>query len=100
MESINWPLWIIAFSILLIALAACAVLASLVMLLRKIAVVADMVGLAVSQTGSIIRKKFSGSDAYKDIPAVGKGSVVRGLSIVSAIVGTLISLARRKKPRL
>jgi len=100
MESINWPLWIIAFSVLLIAIAACAVLASMVMLLRKIAVVADVVGLAVSQAGSVIRKKFSGSDAYKDIPPVGKGSVVRGLSIVSAVIGTLINLSRRKKPRV
>jgi len=99
MDGSNWPLWIIAFSILLIAVALTSVLASLVMILRKIGAAADAVGFAVSRTGSLIRNRFSGKDVREDAPARGKGSILRGLSVVSAVTGALIRTIRRKKPR-
>jgi hypothetical protein len=97
MEGINWPLWVIAFSVLLIAVAMTALLASAVVLLRKIGAAADAVGFAASQTGSAIRKRFSGAVADGEIPPIKKGSVIRGLSVVSAVVGALIKVARRKR---
>lgn len=100
METINWPLWIIAFSALLIAVAFSVALASAVALLGKIGAAADAVGFAASQTGSAIRKKFSGQGLRDDGPSVKKGSVVRGLSVISAVIGALISVARRRKTRI
>ena len=97
MEAINRPHCIIAFSVLLIAAAMTAVLASVVMLLKKIGATADAVGFAVSQTGAVIRKRFSGAATDGEIPPIKKGSVIRGLSVVSAIIGGLIKVARRRK---
>jgi len=99
MGGIDWPLWIIAFSVLLAAISFCLLLASLVLVLRKIGAAADAIGSAVSQAGLMIRKRFSGDESIPGVDTGKRGSAGRGLAAVIAVFSALAKIAGRKKSR-
>jgi hypothetical protein len=97
LDSVNWPMWIMAFSALIVSIALVSVLISFALVLRKIGAVTDALGFAVSQTGSLLKKRLTRSDADEFRPAGGKKSMFRGLKAVATVIGALARFIGRKK---
>ena len=99
MDGINWPMWILAFSVLMVSAALVSVLVSMVLVLRKIGAIADALGFAASQAGSLLKRRMTRSDIDGERPAGGKKSVFRGLMATAAVIGALARFVAGKKSR-
>jgi len=92
MEGINWPLWIIAFAVLLVAAGVTAAIVSFILAMRKISLLADTVRSLVSHAGTrlfhAIPEARSGS-GWK--PKLGS----RTLTVLSAVLSSAARLLSR-----
>ncbi len=109
MESTNWPMWIIAFAVLLVALGLTAVFASVVFaVLRLAALLQTAMGMVSGLRAMLSRARLWAADAVRgparDRPGLSASEARAGLRALSIIATVLEKVAHvfsriRRKPR-
>lgn len=87
MENVNWPLWIVAFSALIVAGGTVAVLVSVVAVLRKVSMLVESVRRVVGVAGGLIARAGAPqpSDAARQEANRDARLGVRALAVLASV---------------
>jgi hypothetical protein len=61
MEGINWPMWIIAFAVLLVAVGLTALMVNIILLIRKAMLLVDAARTVTGRAGGLFARNVAGN---------------------------------------